>query len=47
MTTDIVIKKIIHQEIVDTCDSILKELNNRTYQLGNITKWMMFIGEQN
>lgn len=43
----ILIKKIIHQEIVDTCDFILKELNNRTYQLGNITKWMMFIGEQN
>ena len=42
--TSILIKKIIHQEIVDTCDSILKELNNRTYQLGNIVKWETFAG---
>ena len=42
--TKILIKKIIHQEIVDLCDSILKELNNRTYQLGNIVKWETFAG---
>lgn len=42
--TNILIKKIIHQEIVDTCDSILKEINNRTYQLGNIVKWETFVG---
>jgi len=41
---NILIKKIIHQEIVDTCDSILKEINNRTYQLGNIVKWETFAG---
>ena len=42
--TKILIKKMIHQEIVDACDSILKELNNRTYQLGNIVKWETFVG---
>lgn len=42
--TKILIKKIIHQEIVDLCESILKELNNRTYQLGNIVKWETFAG---
>jgi len=40
----ILIKKIIYEELVDTCDSILKELNNRTYQLGNIVKWETFAG---
>jgi hypothetical protein len=40
----ILIKKIIYEEMVDTCDSILKEINNRTYQLGNIVKWNTFVG---
>jgi hypothetical protein len=40
----ILIKKIIYEELVDTCDSILKEINNRTYQLGNIVKWETFAG---
>lgn len=35
-------KKVIHQEIVDVCNSILKELQNRTYQLSNIVKWTTF-----
>jgi hypothetical protein len=39
----ILIKKTIHDEIVDTCDSILKEINNRTYQLGNLVKWKIHL----
>jgi hypothetical protein len=39
----ILIKKVIHQEIVDYCDRVLKELNNRTFQLGNIIKWEMYL----
>ena len=39
----ILIKKIIYEELVDTCDSILKEINNRTYQLGNIVKMILFL----
>lgn len=38
----ILMKKVIHQEIVDFCTQVLKELNSRTYQLGNIIKWKMF-----
>ena len=41
--TKILIKKMIHQEIVDTCDMILKEINNRTYQLSNIVKWELYL----
>lgn len=40
----ILIKKMIHQEIVDFCTSVMKELNNRTFQLGNIIKWEQFTG---
>ena len=39
----ILIKRVIHQEIVDTCDMILKEINNRTYQLSNIVKWELYL----
>jgi hypothetical protein len=39
---NILVKKIVHQEIVDICTSILKEINNRTYQLSNIIKWEIF-----
>ena len=39
----ILMKKTIHQEIVDTCDMILKEINNRTYQLSNIVKWELYL----
>jgi hypothetical protein len=43
----ILIKKIIYDEMVDTCDSILKEINNRTYQLGNLVKWKVFLRGEN
>lgn len=38
----LLMKKVIHQEIVDFCTSVLKELNNRTFQMGNIIKWNIF-----
>jgi hypothetical protein len=38
----ILIKKILHQEIVDTCTSILKEINNRTWQLKTYMDWERF-----
>jgi hypothetical protein len=41
---NILIKKLVHQEIVDFCSSVMKELNNRTFQLGNIIKWEQFTG---
>ena len=39
---NILLKKIIHQEIVDFCTSVLKEISSRTYQLGNMIKWLQF-----
>jgi hypothetical protein len=41
---NILLKKVIHEEIVDFCTSVLKEIHNRTYQLGNIIKWETFTG---
>lgn len=35
-----------HQEIVDTCSSILKEINSRTWQLKSIVDWEKFVGGQ-
>ena len=39
---NLLLKKAIHQEIVDSCEKILKEINNRTFQLNNIIKWEIF-----
>jgi hypothetical protein len=39
---NILMKKMIHQEIVDFCSSVMKELSNRTYQLNGIIKWDLF-----
>jgi hypothetical protein len=33
----------VHEEIVSLCESILKELGNRTYQLKDIIRWEMYI----
>jgi hypothetical protein len=33
----------IHEEIVDICERILKELGSRTFALRDIIKWEMFI----
>jgi hypothetical protein len=39
---NLLMKKVVHQEIVDFCGSVLKELNNRTFQMNNLIKWEMF-----
>ena len=39
---NLLMKKSLHQEIVDYCGSVLKELNNRTFQMNNLIKWEMF-----
>ena len=36
-------QKIIHDEIVEVCSSILKELNSRTFQLRDFIQWERFI----
>ena len=36
-------KKIMHDEIVELCTSILKELNSRTFQLRDFIAWERFI----
>ena len=33
------LKRTVHQEIVDVCQSILKELQNRTWQLKSFIDW--------
>lgn len=38
-----VASKILHDEIVDVCQSIIKELNSRTYQLRDYISWEKFI----
>ena len=37
--TKILLKKIAHEEIVSYCESVLKSLNNRTWDLGNFVKY--------
>jgi len=36
-------QKVMHDEIVDVCQSILKELNSRTFQLRDFIAWERFI----
>ena len=36
-------KKLLHDEVVDVCTFILKELNSRTYQLRDFITWERFI----
>ncbi|MCK9369339.1 recombination mediator protein UvsY [Candidatus Dojkabacteria bacterium] len=35
--------KVLHDEIVDVCNAILKELNSRTFQLRDFIAWERFI----
>ena len=35
--------KTMHEEIVDVCSAILKELNSRTFQLRDFISWERFI----
>jgi uncharacterized protein HemY len=37
-------KKEMHDEIVDVCMSVLKELNSRTFQLKDFIAWERFVG---
>lgn len=43
---NILLKKVMHEEIVDFCKNVLKELNNRTWQLKSYMDWEKFIGGQ-
>jgi hypothetical protein len=36
-------KRVIHDEIVDVCTSIIKELNSRTFQLRDFIAWERFV----
>ena len=36
-------QKMLHEEIVEVCNSILKELNSRTYQLRSFIDWEKFV----
>jgi hypothetical protein len=36
---NLLMKKVLHQEIVDFCSSVLKEINNRTWQLRSFIEW--------
>jgi len=36
-------KKVIHDEIVDVCTSIIKELNSRTFQIRDFIAWERFV----
>lgn len=40
--TNILLKKIVHEEIVDFCTSIIKELNNRVFSLRSFIDWQKF-----
>lgn len=39
---DLVTKRELHEEIVEVCTSIIKELNSRTYQMKDIITWERF-----
>ena len=38
------LKRIAHGEIVDYCESVLKSLNSRTWDLGNVLKYQQMTG---
>lgn len=39
---NILLKKLLHEEIVEACEFILKELNSRTFQLRAVIEWKRF-----
>jgi lysyl-tRNA synthetase class II len=39
---NILLKKVVHEEIVSSCGSIIKELNARTWQLKSFIDWEKF-----
>jgi hypothetical protein len=42
----ILLKKVLNEEIVEFCKSVLKELNNRTFQVRSIIEWEKYTGGQ-
>lgn len=38
----LLLKRIAHEEIVSYCESVLKSLNNRTWDLGNYVKYLQY-----
>jgi len=40
--TKILLKKVYHEEIVETCKGILKEINNRTWSVRSFIDWQKF-----
>jgi|688.fasta_scaffold178418_2 hypothetical protein len=40
--TKILLKKGAHEEIVSYCETVLKSLNNRTWDLGNYVKYLQY-----
>ena len=40
---NILLKKVMHEEIVDFCKAVLKELNNRTFQLKSYIDYERYI----
>lgn len=41
---NILLKKVMNEEIVEFCKSVLKELGSRTYQLRSFIDWEKFVG---
>jgi len=39
---NLLLKKVLHQEIVDSCAQILKELHSRTFQIKSYIDWEKF-----
>jgi hypothetical protein len=39
----LIAQKMVHDEIVSVCESIMKELNSRTFQLRDFISWEKFI----
>ena len=43
---EISLKKSAHEQVVELCESIMKELNNRTWQISGFMKWQQFLRGQ-
>lgn len=41
---DILLRKLLHEEIVDFCKAVVKELNSRKYQIRSYIDWRKFTG---
>jgi hypothetical protein len=41
----LLMKRIVHDEIVDYCSDVLKSLNSRTWDLGNVIKYRQLTGK--